>query len=800
MRHHRLTRLAGVALAGLALLASARVSPGDEPARNKAEGPANRLAKETSPYLLLHAHNPVDWYPWGPEALAKAKAENKPIFLSVGYSSCYWCHVMERESFMDPAIAKILNAGFISIKVDREERPDIDQIYMTAVQLISNGGGGWPMSVFLTPDGRPFYGGTYFKPAEFTALLKAVADAWRDQRPALEKDAGNLADGVRKASLGTDQATPKVPLTRELAKGGRAALADQFDPEFGGFNFDPARPKRAKFPEPVNLVYLLDQSRRDVAAKSEKPTTDPRSMVLKTLDAMARGGIRDQLAGGYHRYSTVRDWSIPHFEKMLYDNAQLAEAFVLAFEVTGDPRWKAEAEATFAFVAKTLTTADGLFDSALDAESEGVEGKSYLWTPDEVKQVLGNAADYAVFAPAYALDGEPDLDDGHYVLLMPRVIADPAVEARLAPLRAKLLAARDKRPGPALDDKVLTSWNALMIAAYAEGARVFKDDRYRLAAEKAADRLLAVMTAADGRLLRTARGGQAKIAAYLEDYAALAHALLRLHAATGDPKRLVQAKRLGDRIIADFADPKDGGFFFTAGDHESLIARVKDPFDNAVPGANSLAIRALVGLGVASGEPRYLDEAGRALDAFAPSLKQRPAGSPLMLVALEAYLDARGSTDAKAEASVSPSVRLPGAPGVVTASAGKPKPGAVAPGGEFEVELILVIKDNYHLYANPAGSDNAIPTLITLGPGSDATLVEVRYPAGEAKMMEGGGFVPVSVYEKKAVATARVRLAAGAKPGPASIPLRVRYQACNDRACLAPANLDVPVTVEVKGR
>ena len=795
MRHHRSTTSAGVslALAGLALLASARVSSGDGPGP-KPKGPANRLAGETSPYLLLHAHNPVDWYPWGPEAFARAKAENRPIFLSVGYSSCYWCHVMERESFMSPEIAAVLNADFVAIKVDREERPDVDQVYMTAVQLFNGGGGGWPMSAFLTPDGRPFFGGTYFKPDDFKGLLKAVSDAWRDQRPAIEKDADNLAAAVRRSSAGPEKLAARVPLARELARGGREALAGQFDPEFGGFGFDAARPKRPKFPEPVNLLYLIDQHRRDLAAGvvNEGPTA-PLAMARTTLDAMARGGIRDHLAGGYHRYSTVRDWSIPHFEKMLYDNAQLAEALVLMHEATGEARWKAEAEATFAFVARAMTGPDGLYSSALDAESEGVEGKSYLWTPAEVEAILGPGDDYRFFAHAYALDGEPDLEDGHYVLLMPKVVDDPAAEARLVPLRAKLLAARDRRPAPALDDKVLTSWNALMIAAQAEGARALKDERLKLAAGKAAEALLAAMTAPDGRLLRTARGGKAKLPAYLEDYAALAHALLRLHAATGDPARLAQARRLVDRMIADFADRKDGGFFYTAGDHESLIARVKDPFDNAVPGANSLAIRALVGLGVASGEGRYLDEAARALDAFAPSLKRRPDASPLMLLALEEYLDARPPAGlATADAP------LPGAPGVVTASAGKPRPAVVAPGGEFEVEVRLAIKDKYHLYANPAGSDDVIPTVIGLAPGSDATLVEVKYPPGESKILDANGPGPVALYEKQAVATARLRLPADAKAGPATIKLRVRYQACDDRSCLAPATLDVPVSVEVK--
>jgi uncharacterized protein len=769
------------------------VAIADDP-KVKPQGPANRLAKETSPYLLLHAHNPVDWYPWGPEAFAKAKAENKPIFLSIGYSSCYWCHVMERESFMDPAIAKILNAGYVAIKVDREERPDVDQVYMTAVQAV-NGSGGWPMSMFLTSDGRPFFGGTYFRPDEFSAVLTRVLEVWKDERAGIEKDADALSDAVRKVSAGPSLLAGRIPLTRELAAGGRDALGEQFDPEFGGFGFDPARPRRPKFPEPVNLLYLLDQARRDRASKAPGPPgPDPLAMALKTFDAMARGGIRDHLAGGYHRYSTVRNWSVPHFEKMLYDNAQLAEALVLAYETTGDPRWKAEAEATFAFVAKTMTSADGLFFSSLDAESEGEEGKSYVWTRAEVEKVLGGGDDFALFARVYGLDAKPNFEGDRFVLLEPKIVDDPAVEAKLVPLRAKLLAVRDRRTAPLLDDKVLTSWNAMMIAGLAEGARVLKDERYQLTANKAADALLKLMSAADGRLLRTARGGQAKLPAYLEDYGSLIHALVRLHATTADPKRLAQAKALADRMIADFADQKDGGFFYTAGDHEALIARVKDPFDNAVPGANSLAIRALIGLGVATGEARYLDEAKRALEAFAPSLLKRPSGSPLMLLALEEYLDARPSSKQETPSSAP----TPGAPGVLTASAGIARPATVEPGGEFEVDLNLTIKENYHIYANPAGSDDVIPTSVSLVPGSGATLIEVRYPPGESKALAASGPEKVTVYEKKATPSARIRLNPEIKPGPATFTLKVRYQACDDKACLAPATLDLPVSVEVK--
>jgi len=793
MRPFRSTAAPSGVLILLATLAMSPATPGDEPAK-KPRGPANRLARETSPYLLLHAHNPVDWHPWGPEAFAKAKAEGKPIFLSVGYSACYWCHVMERESFTDAGIAGAINAGFVAIKVDREERPDVDQIYMTAVQAFSGGSGGWPMSVFLTPDGRPFFGGTYFPPKEFAALIKAVGEAWRDQRPALEKDADALADAVRRSTAGPLKG-PKVPLTRDLAAGGRAGLAEQFDPEFGGFGFDPARPNRPKFPEPVNLVYLLDQARRDRAAGVEKKAGpgQPLAMALKTLDAMARGGIRDHLAGGYHRYSTVRDWSVPHFEKMLYDNAQVAEALVLAFEETGDPRHSAEADATFAFVARTLTAPDGLFYSALDAETDGEEGKYYVWTRAEAGKALG--PDFATFAPPFGLDRKPNFEGDRYVLLRRDSDVNSNLEARLAPICARLLAARDRRPAPMLDDKVLTSWNALMIAAQAEGYRVLKDERLKVAAGKAADALLATMRTAEGRLLRTSRGGPAKLPAYLEDYAFLVHALLRLHAAAGDPARLAQARALADRMIADFADAKDGGFFYTATDHEALLARPKDPFDNAIPGANAVAIRALVALGVATAEPRYLDHAGKALAAFAPTLAARPAASPLMLTALGEYLDARPS--GRAPEATPP---LPGAPGVVTADARRVGAGPLAPGAEFEVEITLKIKPGYHIYANPAGTEDVIPTVITLAPGPKADLAGVRYPAGESKVLAAGGTARVAVYEREARLTARVRLAGDAPSGDVIVNIRVRHQACDDRACLAPATLELPVRVEVGKR
>jgi uncharacterized protein len=791
---------------GIGLTLTLILSTGAAEPEPKDKAPANRLARETSPYLLLHAHNPVDWYPWGPEALAQAKATNRPIFLSVGYSSCYWCHVMERESFMNPAIAKYLNEHFVSVKVDREERPDIDQIYMTALRALGNGAG-WPMSMFLTPDGRPFFGGTYFPPEDregfegFLGILKRVDDAWRDHRAELDKDADRLVTVVRRSLAGAG-ARGRVPLSRNLAAQGRVQLTEQFDPTYGGFGFSPENPRRPKFPEPVNLVFLLDQHRR--GAKGPPGSgLDPLAMVVTTLDQMARGGIRDQLAGGYHRYATNRSWSVPHFEKMLYDNAQLAAAHLLAFERTGDVRWRHEAEATFAFLARTMTASEGGFFSALDAEVGGEEGQSYVWTREEVVRVLAAGADHDVFAAVYGLTLAPNFAGDRYVLLEPRSrgaqakalgTTPEALEQRLAPLRARLLAVRDRRPAPLLDDKVLTSWNGLMIAAYAEGFRLLRVEAYRGAAERAADFLLTRLRTPDGRLLRTYRGGQAKIPAYLEDYAFLAHSLLRLHAATGDPTRLDQARALTDRMIADFADTREGGFFSTGGDHESLLARPKDPFDGALPSGNSVAIRNLVALAAATGEKRYLDLAGQALDAFSATLAESPGALPLMLVAVEEYLDAR---PAPAAVAAAPADALPGGQTVIEATAAPAPDAVVVAGGELDVIVTLVVKDGWHIYANPTGAAFLIPTTVTLTAGGPATLAAVRYPPGTATLATPGSPDTASVYEGKVMLTARIRLDAQARPGPLALSFKVGYQACNDRACLAPASLTVPLALTI---
>jgi len=790
----RAARALAAVLVALAAARTASAWPGPKAA-------ANRLASETSPYLLLHARNPVDWYPWGPEAFAKAKAENKPVFLSVGYSACYWCHVMERESFEDAGIAKLLNAKFVCVKVDREERPDVDQVYMAALQVF--GSGGWPMSMFLTPDGRPFFGATYLPPADrdgvegFPSVLGRVADAWRDQRAAIDHDADRLAGVVRRTLAGASGGR-RAPLSRAAAAAGRDALAEQFDPDYGGFGFNPENARRPKFPEPANLVFLLDQHRRDPKGGGTTPP-GPRAMVVATLDHMARGGIRDQLAGGYHRYATSRYWIVPHFEKMLYDNAQLASAHLLAFELTGDPRWRAEAEATFAFVARTMTAPEGGFYSALDAETGGEEGRYYVWTRDEVKRALGDGPDHDAFAQVYGLKRDPNFEKGRYVLLEPRTRAEQAptlnttpeaLEARLAPLRAKLLAVRDRRPAPLRDDKVLTSWNGLMIAAYADGFRVLKDPRYREAADKAADFLWGTLRTPEGRLLRTYRAGRAKLPGYLEDYAFLAHGLLRLHAATGDPNRLAQARALTDRMIADFADEKDGGFFYTADDHESLIARTKDANDGVIPSGNSVAVRGLVALAAATKEPRYLDAAGKTLAAFSGRMAQTPAMMPLMLMGLEEYLDARpGEAGAEAEAAPLGPVGQ-GSKDVVTVEVEKVERVAGGAGPpKWTATVSLTVKSGWHVYANPAGVEGIPPTRVSAD--DPAVKVErVDYPPGVAKALASSGKEKVSVYEGKVSIAV---LFGDAQGSGVSHKLTVRFQACSDRACLAPASVTVTV-------
>jgi uncharacterized protein len=605
----------------------------------------NRLAQETSPYLLQHAHNPVDWYPWGQEALARARTEQKPILLSVGYSACHWCHVMERESFENEAIAAQMNRDFINIKVDREERPDVDAIYMSAVQLMT-GQGGWPMTMFLTPEGKPFYGGTYFPPRDlygrpgFPRVLEAVADAWQRQRIDIEAQSGEIVSQLQQGNDFT-RGLPDTLLTPTILENAYNTLASQFDRQYGGFGSAP------KFPQPSNLDFLLR-----FHARSRRQ--EPLAMVEKTLQRMALGGIYDQLGGGFHRYSTDQTWLVPHFEKMLYDNAQLAQTYARCWQATGKSFYRGVAEETLEYVLREMTGSTypgGGFYSAQDADSEGIEGKFFVWTPTEIVAELGQR-EAEVFCAFYDVSDSGNWE-GHNIL---HVVLDadevaarygltvPQAAEILDGGRVKLLAAREARVKPGLDDKVLTSWNGLMLAAFAECAAVFDRDDFRQAAIHNARFVLETLVTrdADGkpRLLRTYRNGQAKLNAYAEDYAFYADGLLCLYEATFDPQWLDAAQELIDALLARYWDEHDGGFFATSDDHEALISRHKDWDDNATPSANSVAVEALLKLALLRGEERYRQAAARVLRKLGPVLEKHPYGFARMLGALDFYLSA----------------------------------------------------------------------------------------------------------------------------------------------------------------
>lgn len=581
----------------------------------------NRLAHETSPYLLQHAHNPVDWYPWGEEALARARAEDKPILLSIGYAACHWCHVMERESFEDPETAAIMNRSFVNIKVDREERPDLDSIYMDAVVALT-GSGGWPMTVFLTPAGEPFYGGTYYPPTprygmpSFRQLLLGLAGTWERQREEVVRNALGLAGHIRRDYTLAGQGHVLDALLPERAV---QQLGVQFDRAFGGFGGAP------KFPPSMTLEFLLRRALDGDGRALE--------MAEQTLRHMAAGGIYDQIGGGFARYATDARWLVPHFEKMLYDNAQLARVYLHAWQLTGNPLYRRIVEETLDWTLREMTHPDGGFYSSLDADSAGEEGRFYVWEAAEIAALLG--ADAPLFLEYYAVTPQGNWE-AQNILHTPRPLADVAAahglteqeaEARLAAARRALYAARAQRVWPGLDDKVLTAWNGLMLAALAEAGRALGRADYTAAATRNAAFLFAVMRRADGRLWRTWRaGGAAKYAAYLEDYACLADGLLALYQATHADDWFVWAQELADLMLTHFADAEGGGFFDTADDHEALLFRPKTLQDNATPSGNAMAARVLLTLGLLTGHGRYRDTAEEMVSALYPAMAQYPTG------------------------------------------------------------------------------------------------------------------------------------------------------------------------------
>jgi uncharacterized protein YyaL (SSP411 family) len=598
----------------------------------------NRLAAETSLYLRQHANNPVDWFPWGPEALARAKQLDRPIFLSVGYSACHWCHVMERESFEDKVTAELLNARFVCIKVDREERPDLDTIYMNALQVLTQEGGGWPLSVFLTPDLRPFYAGTYYPPDDrhaperpaFKKLLAAITDAWTNRRERVAEVGKNVADVL--ASMSALEPTDGA-LDESLLKGAFAALEKLFDPRDGGFGTAP------KFPHALELKLLLRLAHRigsDTAAQ----------MVHVTLDRMARGGMYDQLGGGFARYSTDAKWLVPHFEKMLYDNALLASVYVEAWRLTREPFFERIARETLDYAIDGMSCDDWTFFSSEDADSEGEEGKFYVWSETEIREVLG--PDLGEFACRVWGVTERGNFEGKNILFRARSDADDAkalglseeaFRTKLADVKRKLIPVRSKRVWPGRDEKILTAWNALMISALAQAGAVFGDDHFTTAAVNAAERVLTHLRTPDGRLFRTtSEDGTPRLNGYLEDYAFLADAQVTLYEATFEVKYLTAATEFADVILKHFADPTGPGFFFTSDDHEELLTRTKDLHDGSTPSGNAVAVMVLLRLAKLLDRRDYFEKAEATLRGYRATMADHPAASGQMLAAFDFYL------------------------------------------------------------------------------------------------------------------------------------------------------------------
>ncbi len=621
-----------------------------EPAAQAPLHKTNRLARETSPYLLLHQHNPVDWYPWGEEALERAKREGKPIFLSIGYSSCYWCHVMERESFEDPEIAKWLNEHFVCIKVDREERPDIDEIYMTSLQVLGRRGG-WPLSMFLTSDAKPFFGGTYFPPRDkelpvpegaqgdealprkmtgFLTLLKLVDQKWIDAPKEISDTAEQVTGAVRRRLSHAALVKAELPAATVLDDLiGELSLS--YDKEFGGFGFSASDARRPKFPEPSNLVYLLDRVQRSGDERA-------RSMLFGTLDALAAGGIRDHLGGGFHRYSTDRYWHIPHFEKMLYDNGQLASVYAEAYALSRRRDDRRVVEELLAFIEREMIDSQGGFYAALDAETDGHEGLYYAWTRDEVVKLL-KADELKIVNETYGLSGEANFEQ-RWVLLRKRRVSAGEEPVWLS-ARDKLLSARSNRPRPLTDTKILVDWNGLMIRGWADAGRLLDEPRYTKIAARAARYVLEHALDSHGRLQHTMTDGHARLNAYLDDYAFLIDGLIALHKADQDPVWLTVADKLMSKQLELFWDTAGGGFYFTSRDHEQLIARSKDPVDSALPSGNAVSAGNLVYLAQSLRRVEYLDRAEETVRAFAPLLSQAPAAVPRLVVSWAALRAAR---------------------------------------------------------------------------------------------------------------------------------------------------------------
>lgn len=754
----------------------------------------NRLIDETSPYLLQHAHNPVDWYPWGDEAFEKARREDKPIFLSVGYSTCYWCHVMEIESFEDPEVAKVINEHFVPIKVDREERPDIDEQYMLATQLMTQRGG-WPNSVWLMPDRRPWMAGTYFPKKRFVAVLEQVADFWSNRRDDVTRQAESLAKATREMndSVRGDQ-TELKPL---IVDRGVQVLLAQFDETHGGFGGAP------KFPPHGTLGLLIDRYQQ---------TKDPALLppITKTLDAMWFGGMHDHIGGGFHRYATDTNWLLPHFEKMLYDNGQLLRLYADGYALTSLPRYRDAVDDIFVWLQREMTSPRGAFYSAIDSGEVGKEGEAYVWSAERLRDVLGEE-DAKLFVDVYNIleqgnfheesTGErtgkniPHLAKPIREIAETRSLDPDELKGRLRTIREKLLADRLTWPQPHKDDKILTSWNGLMIAALARAGDRLNDQRYVQAAIDAAD-FIEQKLIRDGKLLRTYRDGTAKQPGYLDDYAYFCDALLELHTVSEDRRWLGLATSLVDVMLSDFQDEAAGGFFFTGDDYETLIVRSRGLGGGGnLPNANGVTARVLLRLHELTDNGKYLDAAAGTLRAFASQMAGQPHTNEDLLTATADYLQTREAeriSDVTKKRQPDQSERV--GPVSIRVSV---SPAEAAHGKKVELTVTLQIDAGWHLYADNPDADFVTPTQVNVSSDGPITAAAVRLPDGEAKA-DPVLKQTLQIYRGTQTVRVPVSVDAQAEPGEATVRVTVKFQACDDQRCLQPQSKAFQLPIRIR--
>ncbi|MDD5411644.1 MAG: DUF255 domain-containing protein [Methylobacter sp.] len=743
----------------------------------------NRLIDSSSPYLLQHAHNPVDWYPWGEEAFAKARTENKPILLSIGYSTCYWCHVMEREIFENPEIAKLMNESIVSIKIDREQRPDVDELYMMATQMMTHSGG-WPNNVFVTPDLKPFYAGTYFPPADFTSLVQQIHYVWMQDQVALKAQAERLASAIIQIKHQENNAQSSSLPASQLVEALISHFSDYYDNRLGGFYQAP------KFPNEDALLFLLEAYRLT-------NNNTCLGMARGTLEKMAEGGIHDHVGGGFHRYSTDAQWHIPHFEKMLYNQALLGRAYTELYTLSNKPDDRAVAEGIFDFTLRQMTHKDGGFYSALDAETDAVEGAYYAWTDTELHDALDTDS-CAWLMKHYGLAEIPGIlghkhEEGRVLyLIQPLSVSataeglsyEDAVKKQQAVMTA-LRESRDKRKLPHLDNKIITSWNGLMIDAFARAGQRLDKPEYTEAACSAADFILANLRKKDGTLYRTWRDGKAEIAAYFEDFAFMIQGLVSTYRAAKEDSYLQAANELATKAKQLFWDEKHGGYYFTDGS-EPLLVRMKNAMDSAIPSGNAVMAQALLDLYEITGDAEWKQQAEALLIAFGQAITENPRAYTHMVHALLRLNHLAPA--AKATQQLDEAVTLPEAmetKAYVKVSASEP----MREGDSLTITAVLDIANGWHINANPASLDFLIPTSVDVREDSGKAEVKPAYPETHAMATPLG---EVKVYEGKVSIPVKVTLSCSTE----NLRLLVRAQACKDTTCLAPSDWVIPIKLK----